>query len=76
MGKNERQAYRDENNRVKIRQCMYLNNIVKQDHRFIKRIVRSMLGLKSFASARTTLAGIELGRMLKKGQSKRSLTAW
>ena len=66
----------DENRRIKIRQCKYLNNIVVQDHRFIKRIIRPMLGFKSFRSARATLAGIELWRMLKKGQSKSSLLAW
>ncbi len=66
----------DENKRVKIRQCKYLNNIVEQDHRFIKRRTRPMLGFKSFWSARATLAGIELWRMLKKGQNKCSLPAW
>jgi transposase-like protein len=66
----------DENKRVKIRQCKYINNIVEQDHRFIKRIIRPMLGFKSFRSAQATLAGIELWRMLKKGQNRRSLPAW
>ena len=44
----------------------------RQDHRFIKRIIRPMLGFKSFRSTRATLAGIGLWRMLKKGQSKSS----
>jgi putative transposase len=66
----------DENKRIRIRQCKYLNNIVEQDHRFIKRITRPMLGFKSFWSARATLAGIELWRMLKKDQNKSSLPAW
>jgi putative transposase len=71
----------DENKRVKIRQCKYLNNIVEQvvrhsDHRFIKRIIRPMLGFKSFRSAQATLTGIELWRMLKKGQNKSSLPPW
>jgi putative transposase len=66
----------DENKRIKIRQCKYLNNIVEQDHRFIKRITRPMLGFKSFWSARATLAGIELWRMLKKDQNNSSLPAW
>jgi len=66
----------DENKRIKIRQCKYLNNIVEQDHRFIKRRIRPMLGFKSFPSAHATLAGIELWRMLKKSQNKSSLTAW
>ena len=65
----------DENKRIKIRQCKYLNNIIEQDHRFIKRIIRPMLGFKYFWSARATLAGIELWRMLKKGQNKSSLPA-
>lgn len=46
----------------------YLNNIVEQDHRFIKRRTRPMLGLKSFASASATLAGIEVAHMIRKGQ--------
>jgi len=66
----------DENKRIKIRQCKYLNNIVEQDHRFIKRIIRPMLGIKSFWSAQAILAGIELWHMLKKGQNKSSLPAW
>jgi transposase-like protein len=41
---------------------------VEQDHRTVKRIVRLMLGFKSFWSARRTLAGVELMHMLKKGQ--------
>lgn len=49
-----KQYNRDENKRVKIRQCKYFNNIVEQDHRFIKRIIRPMLGFKSFWSARAT----------------------
>lgn len=58
----------DNNTRIKIRQCKYLNNIIEQDHRFIKRITRPMLGFKNFHSAQKTLAGIELVRMIKKGQ--------
>jgi putative transposase len=53
---------------VEIRQIKYLNNIVEQDHRFIKRIVRPMMGFKAFHSAEATLAGIELCHMLRKGQ--------
>ena len=71
-----KQYNRDESKRVKIRQCKYLNNIVEQDHRFIKRIVRPMLGFKSFWAARATLAGIELWHMLKKRQNRSSLPAW
>jgi putative transposase len=53
---------------IEIRQNKYLNNSVEQDHRTVKRIVRLMLGFKSFWSARRTLAGVELMHMLKKGQ--------
>jgi transposase-like protein len=45
-----------------------LNNIVEQDHRGIKRVTRPMLGFKSFDAAQSTLTGIELMRMLRKGQ--------
>jgi transposase-like protein len=51
-----------------IRQVKYLNNLVEQDHRGVKRITRPMLGFKSFDTAQYTLAGIELMHMLKKGQ--------
>jgi putative transposase len=56
---------------IKIRQSKYLNNVVEQDHRAIKRIVRLMLGFKSFRRARVILGGIELMHMLAKGQMKR-----
>ncbi len=42
--------------------------MVEQDHRFIKRQVQNMLGFKSFESASRTLTGIEIVRMIKKGQ--------
>ena len=53
---------------IQIRQIKYLNNIIEQDHRGIKRITNPMMGFKSFDSATSTLAGIELCLMLKKGQ--------
>jgi len=53
---------------IEVRRIKYLNNIVEQDHRFIKRLTRPMLGFKSFISAGITLAGIEIVRMIKKGQ--------
>jgi putative transposase len=53
---------------IDIRQIKYLNNIVEQDHRGVKRVTRPMLGFKSFETAQATLIGIELIRMLKKGQ--------
>ena len=52
---------------IEIRQVKYLNNIVEQDHRAIKRQVRPMLGFKSFRSAAVTLAWIELMHMIRKG---------
>ena len=63
---------------ITIKQVKYLNNIIEQDHRSIKRITRPMLGFKSFIGATATLAGIELQRMLKKGQNLLSngLPAW
>ena len=51
-----------------IRQVKYLNNVVEQDHRAVKRVTRPMLGFKSFEAAQSTLVGIELMHMLKKGQ--------
>ena len=53
---------------IHIRQVKYLNNIVEQDHRAVKRITRSMLGFKAFDAAQDTLVGIELMHMLKKQQ--------
>jgi putative transposase len=53
---------------IHIRQVKYLNNIVEQDHRAVKRITRSMLGFKAFDAAQDTLVGIELMHMLKKRQ--------
>jgi putative transposase len=49
-----------------IRQGKYLNNIVEQDHRAVKRIARPMLGFKAFDAAQDTLTGIELMHMIKK----------
>ena len=53
---------------IVIRQCKYLNNVVEQDHRAVKRLTRPMLGFKSFWSARCTLAGIEVMHAIRKGQ--------
>ena len=44
------------------------NNIIEQDHRFIKRIIRPMLGFQSFCTAIKTLKGIEIIHMIRKGQ--------
>ncbi|MCP4412563.1 MAG: IS6 family transposase [Gammaproteobacteria bacterium] len=65
-----KQYNKEERTRIKIRQCKYLNNIVEQDHRLTKRITKPMLGFKCFFSAQKTLAGIELVRMLRKGQMR------
>ncbi|MBW8832918.1 MAG: IS6 family transposase, partial [Burkholderiales bacterium] len=53
---------------IELRQSKYLNNLIEQDHRAIKRIVRPMLGFKYFHCARTLIAGIETTHMVKKGQ--------
>ncbi|MFD2509588.1 IS6 family transposase [Halalkalibacter alkalisediminis] len=53
---------------IQIRQVKYLTNIVEQDHRFIKKRVRSMLGLKSFRTATYILSGVEAMHMIKKKQ--------
>jgi putative transposase len=53
---------------IRIMQSKYLNNMVEQDHRFIKRITRPTLGFKAFHSAAATLAGIETAHMIRKGQ--------
>ena len=54
--------------KIKIRQCKYLNNIVEQDHCFIKWRIQNGLGIKSFESAKRTLNGIEVVHMLRKNQ--------
>ena len=53
-----------------VRQVKYLNNIVEQDHRAIKRRARPMLGFKDFRCARILLSGIELKHMISKEQMK------
>jgi len=53
---------------VTIRQVKYLNNILEQDHRFIKRITGPMMGFKAFHSATATIAGIEVAHMIRKRQ--------
>jgi transposase-like protein len=53
---------------ILMRQNKYLNNIVEQDHRGVKRVTQPMLGFKSFWSARILIAGIETMHMIKKGQ--------
>jgi len=53
---------------LELRQCRYLNNIVEQDHRFIKRLVKPGMGFGSFNTARRTIRGYEAIPMLRKGQ--------
>ncbi|SAK81382.1 integrase catalytic region [Caballeronia catudaia] len=53
---------------IKMRQNKYLNNVVEQDHRAIKRRTRPMLGFENFRCARILLSGIELMHMITKGQ--------
>ena len=55
---------------TELRQSKYLNNIVEQDHRNIKRIVKPMMGFKSFNRARRNLSGNEAMSMIRKGQVK------
>ena len=51
-----------------LRRTKYLNNIIEQDHRFIKKLTRPMQIFKSFNSAAATLPGIEVAHMIRKGQ--------
>ncbi|MGF6782399.1 transposase-like protein [Paraburkholderia sp. GAS334] len=53
---------------TKIRTSKYLNNLIEQDHRYIKFRTSVMLGFKRFRSAAITLAGIELMHRIRKGQ--------
>jgi len=54
--------------RSRLRQCKFLNNIVEQDHRRMRRLIRPGLGFGSFWTARRTLAGYEAMAMIRKGQ--------
>ena len=58
----------NESDQIIITQSKYQNNIVEQDHRFIKKRVKPMLAFQSFKTARTTLSGIENMRMIQKNQ--------
>jgi putative transposase len=53
---------------IEILQIKYLNNQIEQDHRFIKKLTKPMLGFKAFYSAQATLAGIEVAHMIRKKQ--------
>ena len=53
---------------IDVLQVKYLNNIIEQDHRFIKALTKQMKGFKSFDSASATLDGIEVAHMIRKQQ--------
>jgi transposase-like protein len=53
---------------VKLRQVKYLNNLIEQDHRFIKRLTKPGMGFFSFETAWRTLQGYEMMNMIRKGQ--------
>ena len=55
---------------TELRQIKYMNNVIEQDHRNIKRTVKQLMGFKSFNTARRTLRGIEAMSMIRKGQVK------
>ena len=63
---------------IEIRQNKYLNNLIEQDHRNIKRLTRPMLGFKAWDSMESTIAGYELVNMIKKGQhiNAGKMTVW
>jgi putative transposase len=58
----------EEGKTIEIRQVKYLNNIIEQAHRFVKKRTRPMLGFKNFHSASMTITGIENIRMIQKRQ--------
>jgi putative transposase len=64
----EMNKYLPKEDAIEIRQNKYLNNLIEQDHRFVKKITRPMLGFKSFSTASATLEGIELHHMIRKSQ--------
>ena len=55
---------------VELRQVKYLNNLIEQDHRFIKRLVKPGMGFFSLESAWRTLRGYEVMNMVRKGQMR------
>ncbi len=61
---------------VLVRNCQYLNNIVEQDHRAIKRRCRPMLGFKSYRTAAVTLSGIGLAHRIRKRPFKCGPGRW
>lgn len=65
---NELKAKKELSQKVKLRQKKYLNNIVEQDHRGVKRLVKRGMEFGSFNTARRTLKGYEIMNMMSKGQ--------
>jgi putative transposase len=62
---------------IEICQVKYLNNLIEQDHPFIKKITKPMMGFKVFHSAHATIDGIETAQMIRKGQlSKENIPAY
>ena len=57
--------------RCRLRQCKYLNNIIEQDHRNVKRRMRLAMGYGAFRTAWRTLQGIETIHMIRKGRVRR-----
>ncbi len=55
---------------TELRQSKYLNNMIEQDHRHIKRLTKPMMGFGSLNTARRTLSGIEVMNMIRKGPVK------
>ena len=54
-----------------------LNNLIEQNHRFIKKITSLMMGFKAFHSAKATQDGIETAHMIRKGQlSDKNIAAY
>ena len=62
--------------KIKIRRVKYLNNIVEQDHRTVKRRIVITTGFKEFESAQRTLSGIEVINIIRKDQLKDSKLSW
>ncbi|BCH67504.1 IS6 family transposase (plasmid) [Agrobacterium vitis] len=58
---------------IEVLQVKYLNNMIEQDHRFIKKLNRPMKGFKRFQSASATLDGIEVAHMIRKQQFSTSV---
>jgi transposase, IS6 family len=51
-----------------LRQVNYLNHLIEQDHRFLKRLTKPGMGFFSFETARQTLQGFEIMNRIRKGQ--------